>query len=139
MCVCFVPVASLLQRIVAEHFPSASASAEASAEASAASAGAAGVSLPLPGDRSCSGAWIGAESLDWAELAATTTATMDSQPCHQPEHEHEDDEAARPASLSSSLSLRGGWDVVLISDCVYEPLYGESWVRRAHTSALVVL
>ena len=95
-------VASLLQRTVADHFPTASPD--------------------LSGDYA---GWIAATSLDWTEVAA---AAGDGSAAG---YKTEWPEACRDEGW--------GWDVILCSDCVYEPLYGDSWRLLSATLRVLLL
>ncbi len=119
---CASTVASLLQRIVAQHFPEVGAPTESTAGSTA--------------DRdACDGAglgWIGACSLDWAKVAAAKSySELDLARRLSVVAGAGGSGAGDGAETATSTGGTTTWDVVLISDCVYEPLYGESWVRAS--------
>ena len=124
-------VASLLQRTVSEHFPTAAAAAGGRSPDP--------TTAPGEGEAGQQGRPVGriaAAALDWAAVARPTPEPAAAE--------------AEPAvyrgrgwpPLCGPTPTAGGaegweWEVILCSDCVYEPLYGDSW--RLLSAALQAL
>lgn len=131
---CAATVASLLQRIVTEHFPNGAAAPTVGDDSAVAKG-----TAPANACSSIEFGWIGAAPLDWAEVAAADSySTLDlAQQCLgiQKSAEYAN---ARADSRAVETGGSSTWDVILVSDCVYEPLYGESWVRSSNPIILIV-